>query len=189
MQEWDEYNRYCQCMQSGDRKGALRALRPFLAALECDAAQKAAFAESLCLCCGAAASPRTTLLNALLENLLWEYLRPQVDYKCPQHRLKTFCLYARPIGGPEGDKLSYFLKALAQDAHDEALIEGCYRLVADRVGYAVHELPCGYLGDPLGDLDDLAALDAVVSGSAKAAAYRTAIAALQNQIRASLAAP
>jgi hypothetical protein len=167
--EWMDYAAFCTEYERGLRRQAFRLLDRFISSLE-----HAAFPE------------RRRFVGWLLH---------RADGREGQHMLVPHPLYKRLVeptliewtavepscsephrwlGGYQ-----HLKRAIELDPDDHLARRKFIAFILDRVGFATHELPAGYLGEPQDDLVTLAEADAALS--------RLPIGDVRNQIAAEIA--
>ncbi len=143
--DWAGYAEYCRLRASGLRARALAALDIFIAeAMDWPLTKRVAFAKWVAS--AADHDPPSALLpDPMVRRLLIPALAGAPD---DPEALALLGLFGDPHGGP----LERYLAALEQSPGDPVAGKLFVRAVLRWVGYAQHELPHGYLGDPGEDI-------------------------------------
>lgn len=139
------YADYCRLRAAGLRARALGALDIFLAeAAVWPLAERIAFAKWV-----AGAADHDPLSALLPDPMVRGLLVPALaEASGDPEALALLGLF----GDPHGEPLARYLAALEQAPADPVAAKLFIRAVLRWVGYAQHELPHGYLGDPAEDI-------------------------------------
>lgn len=148
---WRHYAEYCRLRARGLRREALQALNAFLAdAADWSLAERVAFAKWV----GRAADHESNSLclpHPLLRELLVPAAAEQAGLDPADAEAQLLlAVWADPSGGWPVDR---YLAAIALDPANAMISRIFVRAVLQWTGYAQHELPHGYLGDPDEDAD------------------------------------
>jgi hypothetical protein len=176
---WVGYAKYCELLEGGLRKDALRHLSTFIESSSAwSFAEKKEFVSWLYHY----AYPRRFLNQLLPQPLREKLLEPTLaEWMCREPENSE---PHRWIGGIE-----HLEEAIRLNPADEIARYRLAEAVFGHVGYSIHELPYGYIGNPEEDLGLLREAEAAISGISDAeirTEYRAEVAEMRKSIHAYL---
>ncbi len=176
---WAEYAKYCELLERGLRNDALSYLSKFIeSSSDWSFVEKKEFVSWLYHY----AYPRRFLNQLLPHPLREKLLEPTLaEWVCREPENSE---PHRWIGGIE-----HLSEAIKLDPADEIARYRLADAVFDHVGYAIHGLPYGYIGNPEEDLGLLREAKAAISGISDAkikAEYQCEVAEMRKSIYAYL---
>jgi hypothetical protein len=148
---WRHYAEYCRLRALGLRREALQALDTFVAdAANWSLAERVAFAKWV----GRAADHESNSLclpHPLIHGLLAPAVAEQAELDPADAEAQLLlAIWGDPSGGWPVDR---YLAAIGLDPANAMISRIFVRAVLEWTGYAQHELPHGYLGDPGADAE------------------------------------